>query len=146
MHYLPSGVVERIKWNSACEHALQMFAIIIATGHIVYSGKTICRLQRVGYLFYVFLPHPWKPQHLVFIPAHLLSFTGLNELFLKTADDENIMCLIYCTWRLRFKALAPFLTYFAPSTPYQTTLKNFSSWTSLPIFFSCFFFPLLRKE
>lgn len=33
MHYLPSGVVERIKWNSACEHALQMF-VITPIGHI----------------------------------------------------------------------------------------------------------------
>lgn len=51
MHYLPSRVVERIKWNRACEHVLQMFVVIIPTGHIVYSEKTICRLPRVAYLF-----------------------------------------------------------------------------------------------
>lgn len=55
-HDLPSAP-EGIKWNSAHEHGLQMFVVIIPTRLIVYSGKTICRLQRVGYLFYIFLPH-----------------------------------------------------------------------------------------
>lgn len=60
MCYLPSRVVEGIKWNSACEYAFQMFVVTRPTGHIVYSGKTTCRPQRVGYLFYIFLPQPME--------------------------------------------------------------------------------------
>lgn len=46
MHYLPSGVVERIKWKRACEHALQMFVVITPIGHIAYSGKKLLRTTK----------------------------------------------------------------------------------------------------
>lgn len=46
MHYLSSGVVERIKWNSVCEHALQMFVVITPTEHIAYSGKKLLQATK----------------------------------------------------------------------------------------------------
>lgn len=89
---------KEIRRNSACEHALQMFVVITPTGHIASSGKkTIAGYKELVICLISSYFTPWKPQHLVFIPKHLPSFPGLNELLLKTADDKNIMCLIYCT-------------------------------------------------
>lgn len=140
--------MERIQRNSACEHAIQMGVGFLPAEHI--EGITVEKLF-AGYkvLIICFLSSyftPWQPQHLVCIPKHWPPFTGLNELLLKVADDKNIMCLIHCTYRLQFKALAWFLRYFAPSTPYQETLKILSSSNSMPVFLSFFFSPLLRNE
>lgn len=71
------------------------------------STNEICGRQCRNYLqatkTWVFVLYLLTSQHILFIPKYLPSFSRLRELLLKTEDDKNIVCLIFCAQRLKFK-------------------------------------------